>query len=357
MDDFARLPAQERRTFFEEAAARLDLTPIIVEKDFWVCWTLRRLARFSELEGHPTFKGGTSLSKAYGMIRRFSEDIDLTIRRDAPLIAATKPPMENDIGTKERGRRIKALKEAAQAYVADIAMPALRRAVADALGTTEGWSIEPDPEDKDRQTLLFHYPRSLAVESEDADRGYIKRRVKLEYGARGEPEPFETRRIRPYLADVFPEAIPDAETQVETLSIERTFWEKVTILHALHHNGKLRDGMSRHYYDVVMMDGAGVTSAALAASDLLERVVHNKALMFAEKAASYDTARFGTLRLVLSDEIKAPFERDYEAMSEMFMEAPPSAAEVLRVLGALEQRINAAAEDDSPLTMVGAGGP
>ena len=88
MDEFARRPANERRAFFAEAAARRDLTPLIVEKDFWVCWTLRRLMGVPELAGVLTFKGGTSLSKAFGIIKRFSEDIDLTINRAAPLHTA-----------------------------------------------------------------------------------------------------------------------------------------------------------------------------------------------------------------------------------------------------------------------------
>lgn len=113
MDEFTRRSADDRRVFIEEAANRRDLTPVIVEKDFWVCWTLRRLITAPDLKDQITFKGGTSLSKAYGIIQRFSEDIDLTIRRSAPLIGEVAPPMAEGIGTKERERRTKALKAAA----------------------------------------------------------------------------------------------------------------------------------------------------------------------------------------------------------------------------------------------------
>jgi predicted nucleotidyltransferase component of viral defense system len=349
MDEFACGLPEDRGAFIQEAAARMDLTPMIIEKDFWVCWTLRRLTRYSDLAGHVTFKGGTSLSKAYGIIKRFSEDIDLTIRRDAPGIADTKPPMEDGISSNERGRRIKALKEAGQTYVQAVALPALVQAIEQALGTKEGWSVEPDPEDPDKQTLLFHYPRVLTIEKTGTHKGYIKPRIKLEYGARGEPEPYETRTIRAYLADQFPGEFADANTDVETLSIERTFWEKITILHALHYNGKLKEGMSRHYYDVVMLDRAGITASALAAPDLLRRVVRNKSLMFAEKAASYDTAVLGTLRLLPNETVRNLFVHDYAAMEEMFMEQPPGAADLLGTLKALEQRINCVAEEPMPL--------
>lgn len=349
MDDFAKLPVGERRAFITEAASRRNLTPIIIEKDFWVCWTLRRLTRSADLAGHITFKGGTSLSKAYGIIQRFSEDIDLTIRRSAPLLDKIVSPMDAGISSNERQRRTKALKAAAQAYVETVALPALASAVETALGTADGWSIELDSDDKGRQTLLFNYPRTSrygltygGAYGGDEGTDYIKPRIKLEFGARGEPDPHEPRAIRPYLAEEFPDRLPDAETPVETLSVERTFWEKATILHALHHNGKLRDGLSRHYYDLLMLDRAGVSTAALAEPGLLEQVVRNKSLMFAEAAASYGTAVLATMRLSPSAEIRDALARDYAAMADMFMEDPPAFKELLAGLEALEQRINQA---------------
>lgn len=112
MDEFARRPPDDRSAFIEEAANRRDLTAAIIEKDFWVCWTLRRLVRCAELAGHFTFKGGTSLSKAYGIIQRFSEDIDLTIDKNAPLIREVSSPMEDGISGNERKRRTVKLKAA-----------------------------------------------------------------------------------------------------------------------------------------------------------------------------------------------------------------------------------------------------
>ena len=346
MDEFASRSTEDRRAFIEEAASRRDLTPIIIEKDFWVCWTLRRLTTTPVLKDHITFKGGTSLSKAYGIIQRFSEDIDLTIRRDAPLIEKVAPSMEDGISGKERERRTKALRAAAQTYVATVAMPALTEAIEDALGTTEGWSVELDPEDKDVQTLLFNYPRTSGWGNNwgsawggEAGTGYIKPRIKLEYGARGEPEPFEERMIMPYLAEEFPDELPDAETLVPTLTVVRTFWEKATLLHALHHKGALREGLSRHYYDLVMLDRAGITVEALAQPELLAAVVHNKSLMFADKAASYDTAVIGQLRLFPTGMTEA-LASDYNAMADMFMAQPPSLPDLIEVIADLEKRVN-----------------
>lgn len=347
MDDFARRAAADRRAYIEEAASRLNLTPVIIEKDFWVCWTLKRLVSCPDLAGQLTFKGGTSLSKAYGIIHRFSEDIDLTIARTAPLVRDVNSPMEDGIGTNERERRSKALKQAAQQYVATVVMPVLTREIEAALGTAEGWSVTLDPEDADAQTLLFNYPKTSGYgfaygENYGGGDGnaYIKPRIKLEFGARGETEPAETRSITPYLAEVFPDELPDAACELATLAVIRTFWEKATILHALHHNGKLRDGMSRHYYDTLMLAENGVDDEALARLDLLEQVVRNKSLMFADKSASYETAAFGSLRLVPSDETTAKLKQDYTAMAEMFMVDPPTFDDLLAGIVALEAKLN-----------------
>ena len=352
MDDFALRPDADRLAFINEAAARRDIRPIIIEKDFWVCWTLRRLVQSPALRGQFTFKGGTSLSKAYGIIDRFSEDIDLTIGRDAPLICDTLPPMEDGISGKERDRRTKALKAAAQSFIATFALPHITTAIAEGLGTHDGWEVVLDPEDNDRQTILFRYPKLLSYGGGygrggygvgsygEGEAGYIKPRIKLEFGARGETEPSELRAIIPYLAEIFTDEFPDAMTQVPTLSVQRTFWEKVTILHALHHGTKLLPAMSRHYYDTAMLAAKGIDDAALAEPGLLERVVHNKSLMFADNKASYETAVLGTLRLMPDTERRNQLEADYRAMVEMFMESPPAFEAMMSALARLERKLN-----------------
>lgn len=207
--------------------------------------------------------------------------------------------------------------------------------------------MELDPEDKDRQTLLFNYPRTSgwgenwgASWGGEEGAGYIKPRIKLEYGARGEPEPFEDRAIVPYLAEAFPDELPNASTLVPTLSILRTYWEKATILHSLHHKGKLRAGLSRHYYDLLMLDRAAVTDEARAHPELLAAVVRNKSLMFADKAASYDTAVLGQLRLSPTEAMLQELASDYAAMADMFMIAPPGLNEMLDGIADLEKRLN-----------------
>lgn len=352
MDDFARRPAEDRRAYIEEAAARRGLTPIVIEKDFWVCWTLRRLVNAPELKGQFIFKGGTSLSKAYGLIHRFSEDIDLTIDRTAPKVRDVKPPMEDGISGNERQRRCGQLKEAAQSYVDTLAKPALIREIKAAIGTAEKWSVTLDQEDPDRQTILFNYPRVIDYgqgygrggfgvgEYGEGETGYIKPRIKLEFGARGDTEPAEPKRITPYLAEEFPEQLPNSVCELATLDVVRTFWEKVTILHALYHNGKLRPAMSRHYHDTLMLARAGVDDRALDRTDLLEQVVRNKGLMFADKSAQYDHAVPGSLNIRPSGPTADKLKQDYAAMTEMFMTEPPSFDELMAGIQELEAKLN-----------------
>lgn len=255
-----------------------------------------------------------------------------------------KAPAEGISGN-ERQRRTEALKVAAHLFVRDVAMPALAARIETVLGTPDGWSVALDPDDKDQQTLLFHYPRATvrgaADDGAEADEGgYIKPRIKLEFGARGEGDPCETRPIVPYVAEEFPEELPDAATKVPTLAVTRTYWEKATILHALHHNSKLRDGSSRHYYDLVMLDRSGVTEQAIENITLLASVVRNKQIMFADNSASYETAVPGTLRLRPTGEFAEGLKRDYAAMSDMFMAPAPSFDMLMEELAALEAKLN-----------------
>ena len=140
MDQFGKLPSDERRPYFEQAAATLGLSAHIIEKDFWVCWSLRRLFSLAEFRDHLTFKGGTSLSKVYRAIERFSEDVDVAIERGFLGFGGDNEPEKGESG-KEQQRRIARLKKACQAAVADRVQPQLREVVKAALGGDTGWSL------------------------------------------------------------------------------------------------------------------------------------------------------------------------------------------------------------------------
>ncbi len=338
MDEFVKLPSDERRVYFEQAGARLGLSAQIIEKDFWVCWSLGRLFLLSEFHDHLTFKGGTSLSKVYRVIERFSEDVDVAIERSFLGFGGDNEPEKGESG-KEQQRRIARLKEACQAAVADRLLPQLREAVTAALGDDSGWSLSLDPSDPDQQSLLFQYPPAIRSNLSP----YFAASVKIELGARADHFPVEHATVTPYLSDVIPEAFSNAQARVRVLAATRTFWEKATILHMLHHypsekNIALR--MSRHYYDVFRLSQCPVWEQALDAMDILERVAVFKGVFFKAGWARYEEARTGRLRLSPAERILDSLKQDYHDMQPMFFREPPPFEEILAHLPELENRIN-----------------
>jgi len=338
VDDFARFTSDERQLYFEQAAAQLGMSAQVIEKDFWVCWSLRRLFSLDEFRDHLTFKGGTTLSKVYQVIERFSEDVDVAIERDFLGFGGDNEPERGKSG-KEQQRRIDRLKAACQAAVADRLQPQLREAVAVALGNDAGRSVSLDPADPDRQSLLFHYPPAIKGSLSP----YFAASVKIELGARSDHFPVEDATVTPYLSEVFPEALSDPAVVVRVMTAARTFWEKATILHMLHHQPEERKTaprMSRHYYDIFQLSRSPVLEYALGAMDLLDRVAVFKGVFFKAAWARYDEARPGTLRLIPPQRIVGLLTRDYAEMRPMFFREPPPLEQILAYLPELENRIN-----------------
>ena len=321
---FLALPEQDRRDVFASAAHRLDTVPGYVEKDFWVCLVLQAL--FNELPaGHPKllFKGGTSLSKAFGLIQRFSEDIDLVVHRHSLGFSGERDPAAaRDISNKKRGALFRDLARACGAYVYGELTAALAASIG---GLTTGCTIHPDEDDGDGQTLLVEYP-SLFPSDVTA---YVSPRVKIEAGARSALEPVVTCSVLPYVADDLPGWSFEVEN-VAALTPERTFWEKLLILHGIHcgyrDGGRLpgdKDRISRHYYDAAMIAATGTGEAALSDLALLDRVRTHNLMAFRQAWKRFEEAVPGSLRLVPQAEPRAAVERDYGAMRDMILgEAP-----------------------------------
>ena len=340
MDNFVQLPQDERRVYFEQTAARLGLSAQIIEKGFGVCWSLKRLFTLDEFRDHLTLKGGTSLSKVYNVIERFSEDVDIAIERSFLGFGGDHEPEKGASG-KEQQRRIAKLTEACQISISQRLAPQLHAAIATHIDERNEWSLDDDPADKDEQTLLFKYPSAIATELSP----YFAASVKIELGARSDHFPVESASVTPYLCGAIPDALSDSAAPVRVLGAKRTFWEKATILHMLHRQpeGKpVAPRMSRHYYDVFQLSNSSILEQAMESIDLLDRVAQHKSVFFKSAWAKYDTARPKTLRLLPRDNIVAELRRDYAAMQPMFFDEPPAFAAILDRIHELEQRINRA---------------
>ena len=337
MDKFIRLSEKDKRVYFEVAAADLNVMPQLIEKDFWVCWTLKEVFSLPKSGEHLTFKGGTSLSKCYGVIKRFSEDVDLSISRQ---FLAVHEPIEpdNQQSGKENKRRLARLKQLCQEKIANTIMPELKNRINTVLSKVGLWSIELDPDDPDRQTVLFAYPSVI----KDKISSYIRQVVKIEFGARSDNWPVERKLVNPYVSRASSRIIIKG-TPVRVLAVERTFWEKATILHMIHHYPHDKDlplRMARHYYDLFAMTNSPIYKKSLEKISLLKNVSEHKALFFKAKWAHYEEAKPETLRLLPREDQISRLKADYQQMREMFFEDPPAFEEILERLKMVEEEIN-----------------
>jgi hypothetical protein len=331
MDDFLRKPAEFKTQAFRKAGEQLGLPARIVEKDFWVCWLLRELFSLQEWGPRLTFKGGTSLSKGWKLIDRFSEDVDVVI--DRAFLGFS--------GDTLNSKRLKKLREVCSDRVRNSLKPGLDKHLADRLPGGPNWKLESaGPEvDPDLQTLLFTYPAECA----EAGR-YVEPAVRIELGARSETEPVESPKIQTCLAEALPKLLPADSFSVRTLAPRRTFWEKAMLLHeeTWRPPGRPRKPrMSRHYYDLWCLIRKGVAAEAVQDRGLFERVAAHRKVFFRYSWMDYATLSKGRLRISPLPEQEAEWRRDYEAMrGEMFFRDPPAFDEVLGVVGDFEKNFN-----------------
>lgn len=339
MSKILEMTNDRRRQVFEQTAARMNLAEIAIEKDFWVCWTLDKLFKLP-FGQHLTFKGGTSLSKVWNLIDRFSEDIDITIHRDALGFGGNNAP-HTAPSKNQRKKRLDALKNACELYIKDTLLNELDTAISADLPAAETWSLIPDPEDS--QTLLFQYPSVFPTEAE-----YLRRWVKIEMGARADVEPADNVVIKSYVAETFPALIPDADVSVRALLPVRTFWEKAMMLHEEGFrppNKKRKVSLARHYYDLYRMIIAGIADEAAADLELFQNIANQREMYFNYGWVDYSTYKPGQLHIVPGDEQLPDWAADYNNMKdEMFFGDPPYFEEIIKEVRRFQDEFNEVAD-------------
>lgn len=335
MDAFARESEDIRAEAFRETAARMNVQPAIVEKDFWVSWTLKRAFSLEKPIPSLIFKGGTSLSKVYGVIRRFSEDIDLSLDRHDLGFKGARDPLA-DMSGKARKALLRELEETAIAAVAGPVKDALGAAIENGLGADANLTLADD----NPQTLIFTYPQSLRIDDRLA---YLPPFIRLEFGARSDHLPFVDGEVTPFVHTEFPDLLSEPSTKVKTLAAERTFWEKATILHMLFHRDPEKpfsERMSRHYYDLVQLARSSTKDRALSDLKLLDAVAEHKSVFFKAAWANYEEAKPPTLKLSPNEALEKAVRRDYARMDEMLFDEAEPFDEIVTALRALEAEIN-----------------
>lgn len=330
MRKIAKIPAKDREALFRNSAAKMGMSEAIIKKDFWVCYMLDYLFHRCAWKENLAFKGGTSLSKAYDLIERFSEDIDLILDWRVLGYSIDEPWEERsntkqDIFNKEANSK-------AEDFLRENFLPAIISDLTAELGTDVKCFIDAD----DGQTVKFSYPNSFSDQS-------ILQEIRLEIGALAAWTPVKQQSIMPYAAKVYGRVFEQPETKILTVLPERTFWEKVTILHReafREQNSPFPSRYSRHYYDVYCMTKTPVKDCALADAELLKRVVDFKDKFYRCPWARYDLAKRGTMRLMPPGYNIEKLRDDYEHMQNMIFGEKPEFEEILDSIQKLEAEMN-----------------
>ncbi len=330
MRKIAKINENDRKALFHNTAAKMGMTDAIIEKDFWVCYMLDYLFHRSQWKDNIAFKGGTSLSKAYGLIERFSEDIDLILDWRVLGYGIDEPwknrsNTKQDVFNKEANAR-------AEVFLRNAFLPAIIADLTSELGENSKCYID----DSDPQTVKISYPNSFSDAS-------ILQEIRLEIGALAAWTPVKNASITPYAAEQYARLFEQPSTEVLTVLPERTFWEKVTILHREAFRPEDRpfpSRYSRHYYDLYKMMQTPVKDNALSDNDLLERVVKFKDKFYRCPWARYDLAKRGTMKLLPPDYNMVKLRFDYEHMQNMIFGSKPSFDEIMKAVAQLEEEIN-----------------
>jgi hypothetical protein len=309
-----------------ETASRLQITPVVVEKDYWTCWVLDRLFLDHFVNEQIMFKGGTTLSKVFGLIERFSEDIDLILNWD--LLKERMGPME--------AQRSKTGQDKFNKRTIEVSREYLKKEFHDSVGKALGRTVQTEIPEDEPDVIEITYPRSFKDP-------YLRPGIRLEIGPLAGWNPNDEYYITPYVAEEFPDLFSNPRVKVRAISDERTFWEKATILHQEAHRPaeKKQPGRySRHYYDLMRMAISVKRQTYLDRIDLLEEVVAFKKKHYPCTWASYDSAKPGTIKLIPSQVKIRGFESDYQQMKTMIFGETPEFDSILKILKDLEDSIN-----------------
>ncbi len=324
MDKVANFSQKDRSELFAETAAAMRTTSAIVEKDFWVVWVLSRVYANAELARVLKFKGGTSLSKVFGLIGRFSEDIDLIL--DWREVVQDDPEAK-----RSKSQQIKfneATNTEAVSYIDAVLLPQVKRSV----GRLCTCSIDA----ANPHAINIRYPAAFG----DA---YLRPEILLEIGPLASWLPSDVFVIQPYAAEHFAQVFETPSCKVPTILAERTFWEKATILHQEAHRAEdkpIPPRYSRHYYDLARLALSEVKAKALADLDMLAAVVAFKERFYPSAWAHYELAKPPTLKLMPPEARTGELAKDYQAMQNMIFDKALSFEEITQTLAALELEIN-----------------
>jgi predicted nucleotidyltransferase component of viral defense system len=324
MNAFLKLSPEDRRLYCIQAASVMDnpLPAAVVEKDFWVCWILKLLSEIPDLKDNLTFKGGTSLSKAWGIIDRFSEDIDIAINRK---VFGQDPPngAEDATSNTQRKLRLETLEKNCATYIIYSLIPLLQEKIESYLDTHDFQLLAIRKGNE--VNIEFRYPGTLKNEL-----GGLLPVVLIEIVPRADVIPKNEMRITPIIYDVFKGLLDNGSFTIATLVPERTFLEKLLFIHeTLGGYNKGSERKSRHYYDLFKLYEAGVFDLIKLNKDLFQMVVHHRQTFFRYNTLDYSAIFRQGIQFLPQKESWPNWRSDYSRTEVMIYNQIPSFDELM----------------------------
>jgi len=306
MNNIAKLSNEERNELFSESARKLGIKEAIIEKDFWVVWVLDKIFLDDRLQNILVFKGGTSLSKVFKLIGRFSEDIDLVLNWN---LVTTKDPLEPRSKNQQDKFNKKMNKDAIK-FIEKNLLPIFKEI------------FEPICkcnfiiDERKNYFINIVYPASFKD-------SYLRAEILLEIAPLASWVPCDIFEITSYASDVFPTIFSKPSTKVKAILSKRTFWEKATILHnetfrPIQKNMPIR--YSRHYYDLAIMAKSAIAKEALEDLDLLFEVIEFKKKFYPDKWSNYDIIKMANFKLLPDKQREKELRKDYKNMEYMIFD-------------------------------------
>ncbi|MCH8485853.1 MAG: nucleotidyl transferase AbiEii/AbiGii toxin family protein [Candidatus Cyclonatronum sp.] len=324
------LPKQRRVEILNQVTERTGLPAAAIEKDWWVTLCLKACFELPYSE-QLLFKGGTSLSKAWGLIHRFSEDIDLAIDRSFF-------GYEGDISKTQ----IKKLRQRSCGFISNQFIQDLRSKLTKwgAISDCELIAQAVTNSDKDPQTIEIHY------HSVTEPHTYLPQRVLIEVSSRSLMEPAEVREIHSVLSSTFPKmSFAEESFKVMTVTPQKTFLEKIFLLHEEFSQvpEKIRTNrLSRHLYDIEKVAGTGYGNAALQNPELYQTIVAHRKKFNSLRGLDYSNHTPDKIRIIPPETVIREYENDYSEMAGfMIYEDALTFQELIKRIRELQNRINA----------------
>lgn len=330
MFKYKKISKEDLEKVIRNASQKLNINEAVIEKDYWVCFILNYIFYQCKWKDAFTFKGGTSLSKCFGLIKRFSEDIDLIL--DWRIIGYKKDEPWEQRSNSKQDKFNKESNQRTEDFLSNEFILQMKEDFKNLLD--EDFEVKID--ENDLQTILFEYPKTFKS-------SYLVQAIRLEIGTLAAWTPSKIIEIKPEIQKLYPMLFEGEFIEVRTVLPERTFWEKATILHHEANRPKnlsIPKRYARHYYDLYCISNSEYKEKALENLALLEKVVSFKEKFYPRKWAKYEEATSKKIKLIPEEYRFKEIEEDYKHMVEMFFEDYPSFEEVIKRLTELEDEIH-----------------